>query len=174
MTLLLLDSAWGRRRTPSAALRHPEVEQLVDGGLFDDRTVELTVDRSGEWEAVVAEGDPRTVLVRPLSLEAPVSELPELTDPEREELHRTWATGGGDYDTTDPVTEQQLTELAAALERPVPPRLAALLRLSDGATVSRAVDNHRQTMTAGWKLLSSTSTSRSATSSASSSCCGRA
>lgn len=154
MTLLLLDSAWGRRRTPSAALRQPEVEQLVDGGLFDDRTVELTVDRSGEWEAVVAEGDPRTVLVRPLSLEAPVSELPELTDPEREELHRTWATGGGDYDTTDPVTEQQLTEIAAALERPVPPQLAALLRLSDGAAVSRAVDDHRQTMTSGWELSS--------------------
>lgn len=146
----------GESLQPSTSLSRRIVKYLQDSRLFDGHTLELSFDRSGGWEAVTTLGDPREVLVRPLSLSVPHHDLPAMMPEELAELQQVWATGAGDYETSVPATEAQLDDLATALGRPVPPQIASLLQLSDGATVSCADEDldWNRTMTSGWELLS--------------------
>lgn len=152
---LLFTGPVGEDIHPSSSLSRPVVKALQSSGLFDGRVIELSFDRSGGWESVTTVGDPRKVVIRPITWHTPVIDPPEMNDAEREELRRVWVAGVGDYEITGPASERQLAELAVSLGQPVPPQLVEVLRLSDGAAVSSGdeeLDWH-QTMTGGWGLL---------------------
>lgn len=160
-SLSFTDSS-GQSLNPTTALSRQVVKFLQDSMLFDAHVIELSFERSGGWESTATLGDPREVLVRPLSLPVPRHDLPAMSPEEQAELQQIWAGGAGDYRSCAPATPEQLDDLAAALGAPVPPQLAALLRITDGAEISTAdedLDWHG-TMTSGWELLSAAAIAR--------------
>ena len=120
-------------------------------------TVKLHVHRDGTWTATAASGDVSEIILRPVIFNEQPVPLPPVDSAAATELADLWNTHAGDYEESAPAGDPDLEELARALGQPVPPQLATLLRLVNGAGYAPGEGGgspaREDSLTAGWSLL---------------------
>lgn len=120
-------------------LPYPAVSPLLQSAGSEGATGFVTVNRAGAWRVDVAAFDATDVLFRDRPLDAtnpPSAPLPPLTDAQREEIRRIWASAALFYEPTQPGSPERIEILRAELAQAgvtLPPQLAELLSISDGA-----------------------------------------
>ncbi|MGJ3509909.1 SMI1/KNR4 family protein [Enemella sp. A6] len=120
------------------------LDELSDSVEEEAWALELTVDREGGWSAVAAADVPERVRLRPVSFSHQPVELPAITRDEEATLAELWQAGAADFETVPGAADDELAGLAETIGQPVPPQLAALLRLTNGAVLVDDADEDEE------------------------------
>lgn len=115
--------------------------------------MELTIERDGSWRVFASDAIATEIDRQPIRFDHTSLELPPMSDAARVELATSWEAGRDDFCAEPPATDEDISELSAALQIPVPPELAALLHIVNGAEIDDPED-WDATVTGGWSLLS--------------------
>ncbi|MHA2788809.1 SMI1/KNR4 family protein [Corynebacterium sp. S7] len=115
-------------------------------------TIAVTLDVDGYWKVASVPGNPKYVVLRDLPINDAPQVLPEPSQERIDELTSLWDSHSQFYRSFGVATDQQLDELSHVLGQPVPPELAALLRLSNGPELISFDNVEEESLTGDWSL----------------------
>ncbi|WP_018295700.1 SMI1/KNR4 family protein [Corynebacterium lubricantis] len=115
-------------------------------------TIVVTLDIDGNWKVTSVPGNPTYVTLRDLPIKDVPQPLPEPSQERIDELTSLWESHSQFYRTFGGATDEQLEDLAKVLGQPVPPELAAFLRLSNGPELDSFDNVEEESLSDYWSL----------------------